>query len=148
MDDASQTAPQFVAQATIATSSAPLARTSPAHFDAEASHFDFPLPAQSIHFAVPPLRTLTWRLNAPATLRTHTAQVWVTRARSPYDHWVQPGETLRLERGERIWISTEGDVAARVVITSAWRPPMDVRHGIERLAAWLALLTLRRSPQA
>jgi hypothetical protein len=145
MDDASQ----FVAQATSEPSSAPLNRTSPVHFCAEASHFDDPLPARSIHFAVPPSRTLTWRVNAPATLRTHTAQVWVTRARSPYDHWVKPGETLRLERGERIWISTEADVAARIMITSAWRPPFaDVRRGVERLAAWLALLTLRRSREA
>ncbi|MCP3715678.1 DUF2917 domain-containing protein [Paraburkholderia sp. CNPSo 3281] len=111
--------------------------------------FDDPLPAQSIHFAVPPMRTLTWRVNASAALRVQAAQVWVTRARSPYDHWLQPGETLRLERGERIWLSTEAALPARVSITSAWQPPFaGVRRGMERLAAWLALLTLRRSREA
>ncbi|HEY4802530.1 MAG TPA: DUF2917 domain-containing protein [Paraburkholderia sp.] len=129
MDDAFQPALQAVADAT--------------------GLFDDPLPAQSIHFAVPPMRTLTWRVTAPATLRIHVAQVWVTRARSPYDHWLKPGETLRLERGERIWLSTEAALPARVTLTSAWRPPFaGVRRGTERLAAWLALLTLRRSRDA
>jgi hypothetical protein len=115
----------------------------------EADRFDDPLPAQSIHFAVPPQRTLTWRLNAHATLRVHSAQLWVTRARSPYDHWMRPGETLRLERGERIWLSTDDALPVRVTITSAWRPPFaDTRRAIERIAAWLALLTLRRSREA
>ncbi|MCP3706055.1 DUF2917 domain-containing protein [Paraburkholderia sp. CNPSo 3274] len=133
MDDAfqatSQPAPHAVADAT--------------------DRYDDPLPAQSIHFAVPPMRTLTWRANASATLRVQVAQVWVTRARSPYDHWLQPGETLRLERGERIWLSTEAALPARVSITSAWQPPFaGVRRCMERLAAWLALLTLRRSREA
>lgn len=111
--------------------------------------FDDPLPSQSVHFAVPPMRTLTWRVNASATLRVQSAQVWVTRARSPYDHWLRPGETLRLERGERIWLSTEAALPARVSITSAWQPPFaGVQRCRERLAAWLALLTLRRSREA
>jgi len=140
MDDASQAASQEPSQATSQPLSQPLD---------EASRFDDPLPAQSIHFAVPPTRTLTWRVNAPATLRIHAAQVWVTRARSPYDHWLKPGETLRLERGERIWLSTESNFPVRVTITCAWRPPvMSVQYGMERVAAWLALLTLRRSREA
>ena len=111
--------------------------------------FDDPLPAQSIHFAVPPQLTLTWRVTASATLRIHVAPVWVTRARSPYDYWLKPGETLRLERGERIWLSTEAALPARMTLTSAWRPPFaGVRRGTERLAAWLALLTLRRPRKA
>lgn len=139
MDDASQSASQSASQA---------ARATLAHFADEASRFDDPLPTQSIHFAVPPMRTLTWRVNASATLRIHAAHVWVTRACSPYDHWLQPGETLRLERGERIWLSTEAAVPARVSVTSAWRPPYaGVRRGIERMGAWLALLTLRRASQ-
>lgn len=129
MDDAfqaaSQPAPRHVADAT--------------------DRFDDPLPAQSVHFAVPPLRTLTWRVHASSTLRVQAAQVWITRARSPYDHWLSPGEALRLERGERIWLSTDAAFPARVSITSAWRPPFaGVRRRMERLAAWFALLALRR----
>jgi hypothetical protein len=149
---AAQPAQRSFAQAAAQPSgvlSAPLARTAPGHYGDETSLFDDPLPTQSVHFAVPPMRTLTWRVNATATLRVHAAQIWITRARSPYDHWLQPGETLRLERGERIWLSTEAATPARVTITSAWRPPFaGVRRGVERLSAWLALLTLRRSPEA
>lgn len=97
---------------------APLARTA-----SETDRFDHPLPAQSIHFAVPPQRTLTWRVDNAAAVRVHGAMVWITRARSPYDHWLRPGETLRLERNERIWLSTEAATPARVTITTTWRPP-------------------------
>lgn len=137
MDDAFQAASQ------------PALRSAPLTVADATDRFDDPLPSQSIHFAVPPLRTLTWRVNASATLRIQSAQVWVTRARSPYDHWLQPGETLRLECGERIWLSTEAALPARVSITSAWQPPFaGMRRCRERLAAWLALLTLRRSREA
>ncbi|WP_321895161.1 DUF2917 domain-containing protein [Paraburkholderia heleia] len=145
MDDAFQATSLTASQRASQSASQPAA-----HTVADATVcFDDPLPAQSIHFAVPPMRTLTWRVNAPATLRVQVAQVWVTRARSPYDHWLQPGETLRLGRGERIWLSTETALPARVSITSAWQPPFaGVRRGMERLAAWLALLTLGRSREA
>lgn len=149
MDDAFQAASLTASQPTSRHTSQPAPQPA-AHAVADATVcFDDPLPAQSIHFAVPPMRTLTWRVNAPATLRVQVAQVWVTRARSPYDHWLQPGETLRLERGERIWLSTETALPARVSITSVWQPPFaGVRRGMERLAAWLALPTLRRSREA
>jgi hypothetical protein len=110
------------------------------------TNHDGPLPAQSIHFAVPPARTLTWRLAANSTLRVFDARVWVTRIHSPYDHWVQPGETLRLARGERIWLSTDADVSARVTLTSAWRPPFTpLQWMAERFEACMTLLALRRA---
>ncbi|MEM5421538.1 MULTISPECIES: DUF2917 domain-containing protein [Paraburkholderia] len=145
MDDAFQAASLTASQPALQ----PAPQSAP-HAVADATdRLDDPLPVQSVHFAVPPMRTVTWRVSASATLRVQVAQVWVTRARSPYDHWVQPGETLRLERGERIWLSTEAALPARVSITSAWQPPFaGVRRGMERLAAWLALLTLRRSREA
>lgn len=112
---------------------------------------DTALPAQSIHFAVPVGQTLTWRVYADSTVRVHGSRIWLTRARSPYDHWLNPGDTLRVLRGERLWLS--GDPAwdapqntARVTITCAWRPPLASARGIvERCAALLPLLTLRRS---
>ncbi|MFD1554522.1 DUF2917 domain-containing protein [Paraburkholderia silviterrae] len=52
------------------------------------------------------------------------ARIWLTRARFPYDHWLPPGEMLRVYRGERLWLSADGgNAAARVMLTSAWRPP-------------------------
>ncbi|WP_322011508.1 DUF2917 domain-containing protein [Paraburkholderia sp. J12] len=103
-----------------------------------------PLPAQSLHFAVPQGQTFTWRLAADSLLRVYGAQVWVTRARSPYDHWLNPGETLRLARGERIWLSTDADAPARVTLTSAWRPRSGVLSAFARLAAWPFLLARGR----
>jgi hypothetical protein len=103
------------------------------------------LPAQSLHFAVPHGQTFTWRLAADSLLRVYGAQIWVTRARSPYDHWLNPGETLRLARGERIWLSTETDTPARVTLTSAWRPRSALlRSAFLRLAAWPFLLARGR----
>ncbi|WP_084170198.1 DUF2917 domain-containing protein [Paraburkholderia ferrariae] len=106
---------------------------------------DAPLPAQSLHFAVPQGQTFTWRLAADSLLRVYGAQIWVTRARSPYDHWLNPGDTLRLTRGERIWLSTETDTPARVTLTSEWRPRSALlRRAFLRLAAWPFLLARGR----
>ncbi|WP_322045960.1 DUF2917 domain-containing protein [Paraburkholderia sp. J67] len=112
---------------------------------------DESLPAQSIHFAVPAGATLTWRVVADSTVRAHGARVWLTRARSPYDHWLNPGDTLRVLRGERIWMSSDASPEfvsnlARVTITSAWRPPFaSARHIAQRCADWFLLLTPRRA---
>ncbi|NIE68919.1 DUF2917 domain-containing protein [Burkholderia sp. Ax-1719] len=119
---------------------------------------DAALPAQSIHFAVPAGQTLTWRVAADSTVRVHGSRVWLTRARSPYDHWLNPGDTLRVLRGERLWLSSEASTVpladnelttARVTITCAWRPPLAsarriVEHCVTRFS-WLSLLTLRRA---
>ncbi|CAB3791248.1 hypothetical protein LMG28688_03276 [Paraburkholderia caffeinitolerans] len=135
MDSASQHADQEGASGPFSVSSIFAA---PAHDDA--------LPALSIHFAVPATGTFTWRVRADGTLRVHGARVWLTRACSPYDHWLSPGETLRVYRGERLWLSVDaGNAAARVTLTSAWRPPFaTVRRTAGRCADWFALLTTRR----
>ncbi|MCG5074312.1 DUF2917 domain-containing protein [Paraburkholderia tagetis] len=106
---------------------------------------DDALPALSIHFAVPATGTFTWRVRADSTLRVYGARIWLTRARSPYDHWLNPGETLRVYRGERLWLSADGEsAAARVTLTSAWRPPFAaVRRAGGRCASRLALLAVR-----
>jgi hypothetical protein len=130
MDDASQ---QAASQVSRSRAQSLPARNHDVHDD--------PLPALSLHFAVPCNQTLTWRLAADSTLRIYGAQVWVTRARSPYDHWLNPGETLRLARGERIWLSTEGNLPARVTLTSAWQPRFaTLRKAFGKLTAWPALL--------
>lgn len=93
------------------------------------------LPRVVIYFAVEPATTVTWRIAADSELRVHSeAPVWLTRHRSPYDHWLQPGESIRLERGERVWLSVEGEVPAEVSITS----PHVERHRMLRrlLESW------------
>ncbi|MFX1674317.1 DUF2917 domain-containing protein [Paraburkholderia sp. A2WS-5] len=114
------------------------------------------LPALSIHFAVPEASTFTWRVRADGTLHVRGARIWLTRARSPYDYWLNPGETLRVYRGERLWLSVDAGnsaapsaaapgAAACVTLTSAWRPPFaTVRSAAGRCVNWFALLTARR----
>lgn len=106
---------------------------------------DDALPALSIHFAVPAAGTFTWRVRADSTLRVYDARIWLTRARSPYDHWLNPGDMLRVHRGERLWLSTDGGTAAaRVTLTCTWRPPFAaLRQAVARCASRVALLTVR-----
>jgi hypothetical protein len=106
---------------------------------------DDALPAMSIHFAVPAAGTFTWRVRADSTLRVDGTRIWLTRARSPYDHWLDPGDLLRVYRGERLWLSTDNESAsARVTLTSAWQPPfVAARRAAARFAARLVSFPLR-----
>ncbi|HEY4294932.1 MAG TPA: DUF2917 domain-containing protein, partial [Paraburkholderia sp.] len=72
-----------------------------------------------LHFFVMPGATLTWRVEADSTLAVQGARLWLTRVSTPYDHWLAPGDTLRLYRGERVWLSTDGGHEARVSLSSA-----------------------------
>ncbi|OMG71991.1 DUF2917 domain-containing protein [Burkholderia ubonensis] len=78
------------------------------------------LPRVVIHFAVAPRKTLTWRAPNDAEIRTHDAMLWVTRLASVDDYWIRPGDVLRIPRGERIWLSTDGDQPAEASITTAY----------------------------
>ncbi|CAM2195504.1 DUF2917 domain-containing protein [Paraburkholderia sp. A1RI_3L] len=98
---------------------------------------DEALPKLVLHFAVNPAVTVTWRVTADAELRVHSERIWLTRIRSPYDYWMKAGETMRLQRGERIWLSTDSHEAARVSLTSAWRAPRTVLARFSGLFAGL-----------
>nr|WP_245763265.1 DUF2917 domain-containing protein [Paraburkholderia diazotrophica] len=76
------------------------------------------LPRVVVHFEVQPGATMSWRVEANTELMVQGARVWLTRAASPYDHWLQVGDTFRLQRGERVWVSTDGDTAARLSLTA------------------------------
>ncbi|MPW16442.1 DUF2917 domain-containing protein [Paraburkholderia sp. CNPSo 3157] len=76
------------------------------------------LPRVVVHFEVQPGATMSWRVEANTELFVQGARVWLTRAASPYDHWLQIGDTFRLQRGERVWVSTDGDAAARLSLTT------------------------------
>jgi hypothetical protein len=76
------------------------------------------LPKVVIHFEVQPGATLSWRVETHCELCVKGARVWLTRAASPYDYWLQPGYPMQLQRGERVWISTDGNVAARLSLTT------------------------------
>ncbi|HGF4015474.1 DUF2917 domain-containing protein [Burkholderia cenocepacia] len=90
------------------------------------------LPTVVIRFAVAPRTTMTWRAPQDAEIRAHGAALWITRPPSVDDHWVRPGEVLRIARGERIWLGTDADRSAEATIATAY-----VRRG-ERVKRMLA----------
>ncbi len=73
-----------------------------------------------IHLTLVPRQTVSWRLTADAELQAHDTRIWLTRIHSPYDYWMQRGDCVRVCRGERIWLSAEGDGPAEVTLTSAY----------------------------
>ncbi|VWC76413.1 hypothetical protein BLA18110_02406 [Burkholderia lata] len=90
------------------------------------------LPNVVIRFAVAPRTTMTWRAPQDAELRAHGAALWVTRPPCVDDYWVQPGDVLRIARGERIWLGTDADRSVEATLTTAY-----VRRG-ERFRRTLA----------
>ncbi|MEN8511266.1 MULTISPECIES: DUF2917 domain-containing protein [Burkholderia] len=78
------------------------------------------LPTVVIRFAVAPRTTMTWRAPQDAEIRAHGAALWITRPPSVDDYWVQPGDVLRIARGDRIWIGTDADRSAEASITTAY----------------------------
>jgi Protein of unknown function (DUF2917) len=103
-------------------------------------------PEMVIRFIVQPGQTASWRVRSDSELRVGTARVWVTRIFSPYDYWLQTGDVLRVSRGERIWLSTDANIAAEISLTSAYavaRRPLF--KWIERLRDCLADISLLRS---
>ena len=96
-------------------------------------------PKVVVHFSVVPGATLTWRVDTDSTLCVQGARLWLTRVNSPYDHWLDPGNEFRLHRGERVWVSTDGERTVRVSLSYALpiRPGL-VKRWLGRLA-WLGL---------
>ena len=71
-----------------------------------------------IHLAVPPNKVVAWCVVADSEMTVRNARIWLTRAGSDYDFWLQPGEpALHLYRGERIWLSTDANVDAEVSLS-------------------------------
>jgi hypothetical protein len=102
---------------------------------------DESLPKVVLHFSVVPGATLTWRVDADSTLCAHGARLWLTRVNSPYDHWLEPGNTFRLQRGERVWLSTDSERIARASLSCTLPARRRlVRRWLGRLA-WLGLGT-------
>jgi len=74
-----------------------------------------------------------------STLCAHGARLWLTRVNSPYDHSLEPGNEFRLQRGERVWLSTDSERSARVSLSCALPARRGfVRRWLGRLA-WLGL---------
>ncbi|CAG4917346.1 DUF2917 domain-containing protein [Paraburkholderia saeva] len=75
-----------------------------------------------IQFAVAAGETVALKIRHDTVVSSAGARLWVTRAGDKWDYWLKPGETLRLLRGERIWVT--GDIDAHA--TTGAQPDADV----------------------
>lgn len=77
-------------------------------------------PRMVIHLSLVPQQTVSWRVVSDCEVRAHGSRVWLTRIFSPHDYWMQAGDVIRIARGERIWLSADGDRPAEVTLTSEY----------------------------
>ena len=67
-----------------------------------------------VQFAVAAGETVSLKIRRDAVVSSAGAHLWVTRAGDKWDYWLKPGETLRLSRGEQVWVMGEVDAHATI----------------------------------
>lgn len=82
-----------------------------------------------ITFEVPAGEVASVRVARSTRLVVRDGLVWLTRSDDTADYWLEAGHTVRLRRGERLWLSSEQD-AARI----AFETPA---HVGERVVDWV-----------
>jgi hypothetical protein len=92
--------------------------------------------SSSIWFEVSAGETVPLRVTNSTRLTVHGGSVWVTRSNDVEDYWLEPGKTLRLRRGERLWVSTERGAQAQLVFFVP-------KRANERAINWFARITER-----
>jgi hypothetical protein len=92
--------------------------------------------SSSIAFEIRTGETVSLKVARSTRLVVHGGAVWVTRSDDIKDYWLQPGHILRLRRGERLWLSGEGDSHAKVAFSVPTRCD-------ERALNWLARISER-----
>ncbi|RQH04677.1 DUF2917 domain-containing protein [Paraburkholderia dinghuensis] len=80
--------------------------------------------SSDVTFEVPMDRVASVRVTRSTRLTVKCGAVWLTRSDDVADYWLEPGHTLRLRRGERLWIGAEGGKPAWV----AFALPVGVRQ--------------------
>lgn len=80
------------------------------------------------------------RVARSTRLKVQCGAVWLTRSDDTADYWLEPGNTLRLRRGERLWIGAEGGKPAWV----AFAQPASLREqAVDTLARVAARFGVR-----
>ncbi len=90
--------------------------------------------SSSITFEIEPGETIPVMIANSTRLNVEGASVWVSRSDDVEDYWVLPGSSLTLRRGERLWMSVDGDRPARV----AFHGPLAARERVRGAFAALA----------
>jgi Protein of unknown function (DUF2917) len=92
--------------------------------------------SSSIAFEIRNGETIPMKVARSTKLVVRGGPVWVTRSDDIEDYWLEPGHTLHLRRGERLWLSAEGAGQARVIFSVPTRCD-------ERALNWLARVSER-----
>lgn len=83
-----------------------------------------------------PGQTFSWRVERNSEVRACASWVRVTTHSVPYDYRLEPGAVLRMARGERIWISSEGERKVGIEVSTD-----QSRRREGRLIQWLFVLS-------
>jgi hypothetical protein len=73
--------------------------------------------SSSIAYEIHGGETLPLKVARSTKLVVRGGAVWITRSDDIEDYWLQPGHTLRLRRGERLWVSAEGTPRATIAFS-------------------------------
>ena len=95
--------------------------------------------SSSVTFEIEPGETIPMMIAHSTRLTVEDAPVWVTRSNDVEDYWLRPGTALHLRRGERLWLSAEGERAARVGFVAPLARTALVRDVLAALAERLGM---------
>ncbi|MGF6600591.1 hypothetical protein P3T23_005328 [Paraburkholderia sp. GAS448] len=73
--------------------------------------------SSSITFEIKAGETVPMVVTRSTQLRAYGGSVWVTRSDDVEDYFLEAGHTLRLRRGERLWLSVEGSPQAQLAFS-------------------------------
>ena len=94
--------------------------------------------SSDITFEVPAGEVASVRVARSTRLVVRDGLVWLTRSGDTADYWLEAGHTVRLVRGERLWVGAERD-AARVAFETPARVGERVLDWLVRSAAQVGL---------
>lgn len=94
--------------------------------------------SSSITFEIPPGETVPMKVARSTRLAVPGAPVWATRSNDVHDYFLSPGATLKLRRGERLWLSADGATSACVSFSAIAPPQQAALRGVARFASWLS----------
>jgi Protein of unknown function (DUF2917) len=91
-----------------------------------------------IYVTLAPKGVAAWRMRTHTELRAHSSEVWLTREGHLDDYWLRSGDVVLLKRGERIWLSTDGDAAQITFACQYINPRRGLRRWLGRVRFWFS----------
>ncbi|SDF78700.1 DUF2917 domain-containing protein [Paraburkholderia phenazinium] len=89
--------------------------------------------SSSVTFEIKAGETVPMKIARSTRLKVNCGAVWVTRSDDTEDYWLESGHTLRLRRGERLWLSVEGGPEAQVAFAVPARADVRALDWLMRL---------------